>query len=269
MTVPALRANTLICLRCSCPGTSQAGSDAHYAVVLNITWADSSPDCRPTIEAEHVRVDEWPADPDLAEKMRTAYAPLEKFKGVEVCKFPQRFRPVSSLNPREGRRTFCTWFCGCIRDALNASGHPGCDAAFIKAANFCNGRAYGPNEHFTMDRLLSEMEDERSAILVVTLTGEVLSDAVRESWRRANPHLFQFDDGCTSEADGTLLAVGGNPLDKTRDYKIATCLNVKSPGFPLLRAYFDKRPESLPPDEAAVRPHGLLMQHFQRLQSRQ
>ena len=50
------------------------GMDAHYAVILDLTWDSAQADSTPTVEAVTIPVAEYEADLELEQEMKRAYS---------------------------------------------------------------------------------------------------------------------------------------------------------------------------------------------------
>ena len=68
------------------------GMDAHYAVVLDLTWDSADSAATPGIAVETVKVADFEPDPELAEEVRKAYSILDPLTKTELTTVPDRFR---------------------------------------------------------------------------------------------------------------------------------------------------------------------------------
>ena len=68
------------------------GMDAHYAVVLDLTWDSADSAAAPEIAVETVKVADFEPDPELAEEVRKAYSILDPLTKTELTTVPEKFR---------------------------------------------------------------------------------------------------------------------------------------------------------------------------------
>jgi len=94
------------------------GQDAHYAMQLDITWADANTS-KPHIAAKLLKVSDWAADKALAKLVEASYRPLNSLRHTELTEVHEEFRPLSSVGARAQRTSVATFLCTAIRTALN------------------------------------------------------------------------------------------------------------------------------------------------------
>lgn len=242
------------------------GLDGHKAWVIDVLWPSANWGKRPVIKAELLTVKEWPADPDLLRVAEKAYSVLDPLRKTQLAHIPSQYRPLSSFNARGCRTSMGTYLLSRIRDALNMETPPGgelsCDTAMLKGGNVRGGRDYADDEHLTLETLQSELEETKE-IVVVKVPGLVLKVGLRETWVAPNPGWMQFDDGVKVDADGFVTHVGGEPIDLSRNYKVASIRDYwRKRDAPTIGAYFELHPGLLPEPDAGTPMHALLIRFF-------
>jgi hypothetical protein len=249
------------------------GSDAHLAVILDISWANNQ--SKAHVDAKHVRVSDWLPDERLAEMVVAAYAPLEPLRQTQLATVPHHYQPFTSVGVRDGSVSAATFLCTMLREALNmlrpddvltpsvvgtgagiTDGERGtfCDLVCIKGGMFKAGRDYTPaqaapfsdEQPFTLEMLQGELM-RRGKILICHVPGRVLRVALRETWQQSNPGWLQMDDGVECDEEGYVVSVNGKPLDPDRLYRIGSFPNFRRPrDAPTIGAYFETHPLDWP-----------------------
>jgi len=250
-----------------CKGTRilKPGADAHYAVVLDMTW-DSAEDTHPCIEAETVRVADWQPHKPLQLLVQKAYKELDHLRQTQVTVVPRTFRPLSSSNARGERKTCATFLCSEIRDALNLhclKDTPHCDCVLINGGNFRGNHDYKDDEHITLEALYSEI-DEAVQIVVASVPGDLLRIGPRETWGAPGGAWMQYDDGVTVDEEGYVTHVDGKPLiaQPNRFYRVGTTARFGITLIPSIEGYFKENEGRRPHLDAGIPVHALLMAIF-------
>ena len=242
------------------------GMDAHYAVVLDFVWDSADSAATPSISVETVKVSDYEPDSELAEEVKRAYAILDPLAKTELTTVPERFRPLTSLGPRERRVNMATWLCGQMREALNLDcgaedGSRHCDCVIVKGGNFRGERDYDSHK-FSMEGLKSEM-DGREGVHIFLAPGSVLEAGLRESFRAPGPGWFQCDDGVEFDDEDLVVDIGGKPLDRDRLYRVGSFIDFDTDyGTPSIHEYFKGHEEGLPDPDAGIGCHALLLKLF-------
>lgn len=256
----------------------KAGSDAHYAAVVDLTWDASAPaGAPPAISVEHVKVSDYAPDAALQAAVAKAYAALDDLKHTQLTTIPATFRPLSSVGARQRNTTAGAFLCGQFRDAFNAdAATPHAELVLMDGGDVRGGREYAEGAHFSMEALRSELH-EKLTMCVLEMPGSVIEDAIREkNYHGPDAYFLQWDDGL--EVDGAtqrVVRVGvgwvglgsgteGAPFDRDRIYRV---------GYPFpeifaengpasIRNYFRAHPELVPPEDAARGGQEFLLQHW-------
>jgi len=239
------------------------GSDAHYAVILDITW-DSEECTVPRIEAETVRVADWKPDARIKALVQKAYKVLERLRCTQLTVVPEDFRPLSSLGSRSRRTSCATFLCSAIRDALNLHClrmSPHCDCVLINGGNFRGDRDYQSDEHITLEALHSEVDDEVE-IVVALVPGELIRTGLRDTWVSPGGGWMQFDSGVRVDEHGFVTHVDSQPLDVRRVYRVGTTSRFGIRLVPSMEAYFKEDESRRPHEDTAIPVHALLMAIF-------
>jgi len=242
------------------------GLDGHKAWIIDITWRGGSRDCQPEITAELATVKNWPADPDMVKLATKAYSVLDPLRHTQLAKIGHQYRPLTSFNSRGCRVSMGTYLLSRIRDALNMydplGGTASCDCAMLKGGNVRGGKDYKDDENLTLEVLQSELE-ETKIIVTVPVPGFVLKVGLRETYTAPNPGWMQYDDGVELDADGFVTKVGGEPIDLSRVYKVASISDFwRKRDAPTIGAYFEQQPHLLPEPDSGVPMHALLIRLF-------
>lgn len=241
------------------------GLDGHKAWKIDITWP-SAHATAPVITADLLTVKDWPADEELKKVADKAYSVLDPLRHTQLARISQQYRPLTSFNSRGTRVSMGTYMLSRIRDALNMNdpvgGEMSCDVALLKGGNVRGGRDYADDEHLTLEILQSELE-ETKIVVVVPVPGLVLKYGLRETWAAPNPGFMQCDDGVEVDDELFVTHVGGEPIDLTRVYKVASISDFwRKRDAPTIGAYFELHPELLPEPDAGIPMHALLVRFF-------
>mmetsp|Transcript_125367 Transcript_125367/g.390309 ORF Transcript_125367/g.390309 Transcript_125367/m.390309 type:complete len:347 (-) Transcript_125367:48-1088(-) len=234
--------------------------------MVDITWRSGLADRRPEISAELLTVKDWPADPELVKLADKAYSVLDPLRHTQLARIPSSYRPLTSFNSRGCRVSMGTYLLSRIRDALNMydplNGTPSCDCALLKGGNVRGGRAYGEDEHLTLEVLQSELEGTK-IIVVVPVPGFVLRVGLRETYEAPNPGWMQYDDGVELDEEGYVTQIGGKPLDLAKTYKVASISDFwRKRDSPTIGSYFELHPDELPEPDSGFPMHALLIRLF-------
>lgn len=240
------------------------GSDAHYACMIDLIWDTADSGNIPRIEADTLRVADWPPHMGLQERVEQAYAILEPLRRTQLAKIPSSFRPCSSKGARNRRVSMGTFLLSQMRDALNAkeANTTPCDCCIIKGGNVRGGRDYSDNDQLTLEALKSELE-ERQEVQVCYLPGSIIRIGLQETWEMPNPGWMQYCDAVEVDDDGFVNTIRKQPLDTEKLYAVATFGDFfRKRDAPSIGAYFEEHPEHLPEKDAGIPCHALLFSFF-------
>jgi 2',3'-cyclic-nucleotide 2'-phosphodiesterase (5'-nucleotidase family) len=198
----------------------KAGQNANCAVILDLIWHAAGTE-RPQVEARTVSVDSWAPDPALAQAMRAATSVMEHLEHTQLCRIPDRFRPLESAH-RDRRCAMGDFLCTTVKEALNSASRKGArvDAVLLAGGTIRGAGVLAPDAHFSMKSLKSEFK-EGTCIGCVTLPGSVLAAGVAATRAKPNPFMMQCDEGVI-EVDGRVTHVDGSPLEPDRLYTVAS-----------------------------------------------
>jgi 2',3'-cyclic-nucleotide 2'-phosphodiesterase (5'-nucleotidase family) len=247
------------------------GMNGVYATVLELLWKDKM-ETRPKIRARFVKVDDWPADPVLAEECDRAYDALVPLRNTELARVPRSFEPLSSLGSRESVCTMGRYVCTLIRSAVNAKrrkkrGLP-VDAVLLMGGNIRGNADYAPGSYFSMEALEAEIKSDE-VVGIVPMPGWLLAEGV-EATHSGDPipGWMQFDDGVReSIVEGLPIVthVGGEPLDRDRIYRVVTKISDLTNGQSQpWTSYYKVNSYLLPPKGNYINLHFELMSFFAR-----
>ena len=241
------------------------GMDAHYAIVLDLIWESATSDPTPTIEVSTVAIADFSPDYELAKEVTKAYAVLDPLLKTDLTIIPEKYSPLTSRGVRERRATMATYLCTQIRLALNLDTEnykDHCDCVMIKGGNIRGERDY-ETFHFTLEGLKTEMGTGQG-VHIFLVPGHILQDGVKETWKAPNPGWMQYDDGIVVDLDGTIISIGGFPLEGERIYRVGSFSDFKNDhgNQPTFHQYFEMNPKSLPDTDAGIGCNVLLLKLF-------
>jgi len=247
------------------------GMDGHYAIVMDLVWESADSDPTPTISVETIAVADYAADPVLASEVERAYSILDPLLKTDLTIIPQKYSPLSSRGVRERRSTMATYLCSQIKLALNmdklAAGakkktRDNCDAVLIKGGNIRGERDYD-QYNFTLEGLRTEMQEEEG-VHIFLVPGRVLKVCMNETWKGPNPGWMQYDDSVDVDDEGTIVSIGGFPINDDLTYRIGSFqdLHIDYGDCPTLAKHFEENPQGLPDHDAGMGCHALLLKHY-------
>jgi len=245
------------------------GSDAHHAVVLDITW-DKAGDCKPTINVELVKVADWDPDPEMKSLVQKCYSILDNLRQTQLCTIQAEFRPLSSVGSRSKCTSCAKFLCTAIRNSLNIKSMdplnlqvnlPSCDCVLINGGNFRGEHDYAEDEPFTLESLMSEI-DEKVNIWVLELPGSILHGALRETWAAPSGSWMQHCNAVTVDTDNYVKTINGSGLQRDRLYRVGTTERFGVLESPSIRGYLEESPHEKPSPEVAIQAQALLMFYF-------
>eukprot|EP00930_Biecheleria_cincta_P021287 TRINITY_DN15817_c0_g1_i3.p1 TRINITY_DN15817_c0_g1~~TRINITY_DN15817_c0_g1_i3.p1 ORF type:complete len:670 (+),score=106.48 TRINITY_DN15817_c0_g1_i3:85-2094(+) len=246
----------------TCNGTRilKPGSDAHFATVLEITWASSGTDT-PSIQAHMLKVADFTPDAALASSVSEVYSILDHLRRTQVTQVPAEFRPLSSVNSRGCCTTAARFLCSAIRDSLNLDclkDGPHCDCVLINGGNFRGETSYRDDEHMTLESLMSEI-GEQVEIVIAVLPGSLLEQGLRETWQSIGGAWMQHDDSVIVDATGLVATIGGVPLERDRMYRVGTTKRFGVQLIPSVASYFAEDPSRQPNPDSGIPVYPLLL----------
>lgn len=223
------------------------GQDGIHAFVVDITWQSATtPRAEPEISAVLLKASDWPPDEKLAQLARKAYCVLAPLKQTQLAFVPKAYRPLTSFGTRDRRVSMATYLLSRTRDAINQHDDSKCDCCIVKGGSIRGGRHYTDDEHITLEVLQSELEEQKT-IVVVPVPGDLLRIGLRETWLAPNPGWMQYDDGIICDDDGYVMSIAGKELDGARTYHVATVIDFwRKRDSPSIGEYFEQHPELLP-----------------------
>lgn len=246
------------------------GSDGHLATILTLTWKDASTQ-EPEIHAEFVEVKNWEPDPRLRQLSHDCYSVLDRLRQTELTVVPEKFTPFSSVGTRAGRSTTATFLCTSIRDALNLDcmkGTQDADCVLINGGNIRGNRDYPQTVDrrcaITLETLRSEL-DQDVHIIVVTVPGRVIQDALRDTWQAPSGAWMHYDDQVRVDAEGLVSHILDKPLKLNQEYRIGTTSRFGVRLAPKIAAYLDADPKGWPDPDSGEPVHTLLMHLYAEL----
>ena len=241
----------------------KAGSDAHTAAVVDVTFGDAG---RPEISVGFEEVGGYEPDPHLAVEVDRHLGMLRALEAEHVLSVHdsdrvraahEAGRTLSSKRARFQQTSVGMLLTTTIRKCLQA------DAAMINGGSIKGNHEYGCGEVSYL-RLKQELPFPTKMILL-PMPGDVLQAAVAAS--RAGPQdvarrgFLQLDDlvtvdeplgaASTEPSQHRLVEVGGRPFDPAASYTVAVPRNLLKGAFDIapLKAFAEAHPELVPAED--------------------
>jgi len=208
----------------------KTGMDAENAAIVDILWeSGETPGERPKIKVELVKCSEYHANQELVKIMQEHNRPLEEIESAYLCEIDVSLS-LKSTQIRRSQTSVGTLLTSLVRDGLRqTAGHKeACDGVIIDAGairrNFEYPEGYSV---FTWGDLKKEIPFS-SEIVVVSIPGKVLADAIQFSRKRAYFDVpedwggfMQLDNGFMwDEETRSVTHVNAQPLDPNKEYNI-------------------------------------------------
>lgn len=191
----------------------KAKADAFDAGIVDITF-DPRSGAPPHVEARLEPVASYPEDAPMRALVDRHMRLVAQLDDVPLFTLDPG-EALSSVGTRSQQTTMGTLVASSLRDALGAEG------ALFNGGGIRGARAY--EGRFTYGALKAEIPFDNE-IVVAVLPGRVLAEAIASSRAKApleNPAFLQVDDRMRVDASHALVAVGGEPFDPDRDYRVA------------------------------------------------
>lgn len=208
----------------------KAGSDAENAVVLDITWTSSQKSQKPEIRAKIEKCSNYPADEKMVREVQECYSVLDHLKHTELSPIPPAFLPLSSAQSREKIVTLASFLWTELKSALNQadSDEPTVECVILNGGEIRGSKVYPPDSFFSLSDLRSEIAEQLETI-IVSIPGNVLNAAIKETHTGPNPGFIQTDAGVKFDHQENILSINGSDFDPNRLYKGSLILR---PPFP-------------------------------------
>jgi len=260
------------------------GMNGDYATVLEISWDTEKKNTKPKIDAQFVKVSDYPANPESAEQNERAYDALLPLRNTELASIPDTFLPFSSATAREESSSTASFICSLLRTSLNIGRRNrahAVDAVALMGGNFRGNTDYGNNNYFSLETLEAEIKADE-VIATVPMPGWLLAAGIEATHAGdAIPGWMQYDDGIVEQAlpenqwgydeDGKCIRktvvthVRGQPIVHDTVYRVTTKISDLTNGqSPPWKDYFTKNAHLLPPQGVYINIHAELMAHFAR-----
>lgn len=194
----------------------KAGMDATHAWVVDVEWPLDETARAPLVSARLVPVGEFADDADLRARVTVHQSRVEGLAHAVLLRLPSGVT-LSSVGSRRSQTTLGTLVCSKLRDALAA------DAAVLNGGALRGGRTY--EERFTYADLQGEVPFENE-VIVASMPGRVLADAIAFSRARPESGGFLQVDDRTVMSDGKLVAAAGAAFDPEHIYRVAVVRNL-------------------------------------------
>jgi len=103
--------------------------------------------------------------------------------------------------------------------------------------------------------------DQSVEIVVASLPGWVLKNALRETWKVVSGAWMQYDDQVEVNSFGEIIGIGGKVLNLQQIYRVGSTRRFGISLIPSVANYWKERPEAKPNPESGIPVHSLLL-HF-------
>lgn len=226
----------------------KAGSDAHYAAVVDLAWPDRAPAEGPDLPSVTVtleRLGDHPEDLALRARVDGHLAAVRELSSAVLLRVPPG-ESLSSVGSRVRQTSVGAMVTTKVREALGA------DLCVINGGGVRGAREY--TGAFTFGDLETELPFPNE-VVVAEMPGAVIQAALIESRARApvaSPGFLQVDGGVVVGEGARIESVAGEPFDPARSYRVATVrvLFDGLDGITSLLRYREAHPERVPPADS-------------------
>ncbi len=224
----------------------KAGSDAVHAAIIDLAWPEvAPPGGARDMPVVRVRLDDVAAyaeDAGLRARVDLHMARVHDLETAPLVTLAPG-ETLSSVGTRMRQTSLGTLVCDSVRDALGAE------------ACLFNGGAIRASREYTVRLTYGDVKAEipfDNEVVVARLPGAVVAEAVRASRAHAPAEsggFLQVDGGVTMSDDGTLVAIAGEPVSASRDYRVALVRNLLTglDHIEPLERFAAAHPERVPP----------------------
>ncbi len=196
----------------------KAGSDAHYAAIVDLEWPpEAPPDAAfdiPVVATKMERVADYAPDPIVQSRIDAAMVAVHELETATLLVLPETC-VLSSVGARAQQTSMGAFLCSLIRDTLHA------DVCVINGGGVRGAREY--RSRITYGDLKAELPFDNE-VVVVPLPGAVLGAAIAASRSQTPAEVgafLQVDNGTMVDAYGVLTTISGEPVDPNRNYAVA------------------------------------------------
>ncbi|KAL0485283.1 calcium-binding protein [Acrasis kona] len=236
----------------------KAGADGNKAVVVNISW-DNSSSTSPTITHKIVPVTDYKPDEELQQKVNRAYSVLEHLRNTQLSGIPEKYLPLSSFGSRSQLNTVSSFLWTSLRNELNSKEENSVDCVLISGGNVRGEKNYADSHKFTLEDLKSEVQGSLEAC-VLEMPGRVLSEGIKASHEETNPGFMQFDDGVQLDENKNVVQIAGKPFEQDKIYKVVSTKWDLTDSNDPWRNYFKKN--AIPDDDHFWEVYSAICSHF-------
>ncbi len=225
----------------------KAGSEAARAAVLEVEWAvDAALDVGglPAVSVQLEPVAGYAEDAPLRALVDELMGKVHELEAAVLLPLDEG-ETLSSVGTRARQTSLGTLVCSCVRSGVAG----GADACLINGGGIRAGRDY--TAHLAFGDIKAELPFDNEMV-VVSMPGGTLAAAVEASRALApleSGGFLQVDDGVVVDEHGKVTAVAGAPLDRAREYRVATVRSLLT-GMdhiePLVE-FAREHPERIPP----------------------
>lgn len=226
------------------------GQDAKQAVIIDLIWYSSEPEAKPTVNVQFKAVNDYKADPELAEIVEKAYAPLRELECACLYVIPKG-KPLTSVNSRYQDCSLARMMATAVRECL------GCDGVILNSGTVRGNREY--LDALSYGDLKRECPFE-SPVVVVEMPFSVLREGVRlsrKNWwdigegqaRKEAASALQTDDGIdlVDHAPSTIRGKANPDTDKF--FRVGCDHYVLGRNL-VFKEYCQNNPDRIPPPDA-------------------
>lgn len=202
----------------------------------------------------------FPPDTEMIETVAFWQKPAEELKAATLMEFPPLSAPLSSIGTRFHEATMATLIATALRDALEG------DAGLINGGAIRGERDYEDGK-VTFAHLNVEVPYP-SSVIVVSIDGQTLSDAVKVSRRKwleqpgeENNQGLHMDSSMKVDEQNNVVMVAAEPLIPDHFYHVAIDAHVLRRN-PVFSQYCERHPERIPADDSGQPALPTLVKYF-------
>lgn len=216
----------------------KAPSDAVKATVIDLVWSDGA---FPEVHARLEAVADHPEDPAMRARVDRHLSQVRDLEAATLLILAPG-QKLSSIGTRLRQTSLGELICSRLRDAEGAEG------AVFNGGGIRGAREY--ERRLTYGDVRNELPFDNE-IVVVRMPGTVLRDAVASSRAKApveSGGFLQVDDRMRVDDQNRIVAVGGEPFDPARTYRIAVVRNLFAgmDGVEPLVRFAKEHPDAIP-----------------------
>lgn len=238
------------------------GQDATHAAIVDLVWYSSEPQAKPVVSFQFKAVTDYKADPELADVVYQASAPVRELESATLYAVP----PGETLSSKRARFQDCSlarMMATAVRECI------GCDGVIINSGTVRGDRDY--TDGISYGDIKRECPFQ-SVIIVVTMPFSILKKAVRlsrQKWwdveagqpRKEAASALQTDEGM-EVLDHVPVSIRSDRNIEDDDLFRIGCDTYVLGRNQIFQEYRQNFPERFPPDDAGRPLDTILVEYF-------